>query len=322
MGLLRTTLLAFFCCISVRIVAATFEKVSYQSCGETQILSAGPQRAISIDINTTEIMLSLGLGSRMVAFAGIEDHKLILPALNSEALHLASIKASYPSLESLVALRPDFVFAGWQYGFSEASGLTPRRLAGFGIASYALNESCIRVRSRIDISFEDVYSDIRTIGRIFGVEARAEALIADYSRRAADIKMQAAKFKSHKIFLYDSGEASPFTAGHYGIPTAMIEILGSKNIFDDLPMNWVAVSWEDVVQRRPEFIIIVDYGDQSADKKRQFIARKLKNSGISLMDQGRYIVLPYAAVTPGIRTIDATEKLMQALQKAFPDTRT
>ncbi len=306
---------------SLRAEAAASRPLVYESCGEKEEISEHPKRAISIDTNTTEIMLALGLSSSLVGIAGIDDHSSLLPELSKDLAHVRLLKGPYPNLESLIALRPDFVFAGWQYGFSEGSGLTPARLRKFGVATYSLNESCIRVRSRPPIGFDDIYTDIRTIGRIFRVEARAEALIADYEKRTEALrsKVQAMALKSRRIFVYDSGEASPFTAGKYGIPTAMIEALGSKNIFDDLATNWTGVSWEDIFRRQPEFIIIVDYGAKSAEQKRAFLAKKFKDSGIPAIDKGRFLVLPYAAMTPGVRTIESTEKLFEALSRAFPE---
>ncbi len=303
------------------LMAKERQPLTYQSCGATAHITKVPERAIAIDINMTEIMLSLGLSARMVAIAGVEDTKQIKTDLLADFRKIPAINTSYPSLESLMKFRPDFVFAGWQYGFSEASGLTPKRLAKHGVASHVLSESCIRVQPKPAHSFEDVYADIRVIGKIFAVEARAEAMIHSYQEQEKILQSQASRLKSHRIFLYDSGEASPFTAGLFAIPTTMIQRAGSRNIFEDVKASWTSVSWEDVIVRKPEFIIIVDYGDKNAEEKMRFLRSKLQNKGIPAMEQGHFLVMPYAAVTPGIRTLEATGQLIQALQKAFPAGR-
>jgi len=306
---------------STIVMAKEREPLTYQSCGATVHMTKVPERAIAIDINMTEIMLSLGLSARMVAIAGVEEPKQIQANLLAEFHSIPAINTSYPSLESLMKFRPDFVFAGWQYGFSEASGLTPKRLAKHGVASYVLSESCIRVQTKPAHSFEDVYTDIRVIGKIFAVEARAEALIRSYREQEQLLQSQASRLKSRRIFLYDSGVASPFTAGRFAIPTTIIHRAKSRNIFEDVKTSWISVSWEDVIVRKPEFIIIVDYGDKNAEEKIEFLRNKLQNKGIPAIDQGHFLVMPYAAVTPGIRTIEATRLLIQALHKAFPAGR-
>jgi len=286
--------------------------LSYQSCGEVFTLSKAPGRIISIDINTTETLLKLGLASKMIGVAGIEDKDAVLPELKDALARIPQIPASYPTLEALVALRPEFIYAGWQYGFSLSSGLTPKRLRKHGIASYALNESCIRIQTRPDIGFEDVYTDIMTLGQVFDVQARAEELVRGFKAQEAQLLKRKLKRKP-RIFLYDSGEASPFTAGRYAIPTAMIRAAGASNIFDDIETSWTNVSWENVIARGPEFIIVVDYGNKNAATKLAFLQKKLGNKGVPAVEQKRFLILPYAAVTPGIRTLDATVELQNAL---------
>lgn len=289
----------------------------YQSCGQDLLLPKAPQRALSMDINTTEIMLTLGLAPRMVAIAGVSSRKDVLPSLLPAFDRIPKIDASYPGLDPIVGKKPDFVFAGWQYGFSEASGLTPQRLAKFGIASYALTESCIRIQPRSRVSLEDVFTDVETIARIFGEKAQADRLIDGWRQKIAALPKRRAGAEPHRIFLYDSGESMPFTAGRFAIPQAMIEAAGGQNIFADVKSSWTSVSWESVIARRPEFVIIVDYGDKTAEEKVRFLTAKFKKASLDAMERQRFIVLPYAAVTPGIRTVDTTAILAKVLQRHF-----
>ena len=46
-----------------------------QSCNRTVTFDAPPERAISIDVNLTEMMLVLGLADRMVGYTGISGWK-------------------------------------------------------------------------------------------------------------------------------------------------------------------------------------------------------------------------------------------------------
>lgn len=316
---IRLPALAFLVyAVSAPAQVSNSKLIHYKSCGEIQRLARHPERAISMDINTSEIMLSLGLASRLIAIAGSEDHKSVLPELRKDYERIPKIKASYPGLDALLGKKPDFVFGGWQYGFSEATGLTPQRLQKFGIASYALVESCIRIQSRVRVSLEDVFVDIETIGRIFGQEDKARQLIDSARHRIAAFRKTPLTASGVRVFLYDSGEASPFTAGSFAMPQAMIEAAGATNIFDDVNTSWTAVSWEAVVSRKPDFVIIVDYGDKSTDEKIRFLEKKFRGTNLDFMAKKRYLVLPYAAVTPGVRTVDATIALIQAIAQHYP----
>ena len=66
-----------------------------------------------------------------------------------------------------------------------------------------------------------------------------------------------------RVFVYDSGEDTPFTAGKYAMPTALIEAAGGVNIMDDLDKSWATVAWEPVVERNPQVIVIVFFKVQS-----------------------------------------------------------
>ncbi len=74
-----------------------------------------------------------------------------------------------------------------------------------------------------------------------------------------------------RVFVYDSGTEKPFTSGRFGIPTAMIEAAGGINIMEDVEKSWTEVSWEPVIDRNPEVIVIVDYGDVTAEQKIAFV---------------------------------------------------
>ncbi len=45
---------------------------------------------------------------------------------------------------------------------------------------------------------------------------------------------------------------TPFTAGFYAMPTALIEASGGINIMNDFKKSWGTVTWEEVIDRNPE----------------------------------------------------------------------
>jgi iron complex transport system substrate-binding protein len=293
---------------------AGYEPVTVESCGEKTTYTEPPERAVANDINMTEIMLALGLKDRMAGIAGVKDKGEILPEYREAFDKVPKISdENLPSREALLGVEADFVFAGWNYGFSEESGITPESLKELGINSYAIRESCIRQGSRPPISIRDTYEDILNIGRIFGVEDRARELVEGYEEQVAQVDSRLSSDPEPlRVFVYDSGEEAPFTAGGEAIPNELIRLAGGENIFEDVNDSWTTVNWEEVVERDPEFIVIVDYGTPSAEGKIDYLANNPALAELDAVRERRFVVLPYAAATPGVRNADAVETLAEA----------
>lgn len=198
--------------------------------------------------------------------------------------------------------------------------VTPDTLAPFGIKTYAIRESCIHLGPRPDVGIDDMYQDTLALGRAFGVAERAEALVEGFERRLAEITTVTAKAAGVpaplRVFVYDSDEEAPLTAGRYAMPTALIAAAGARNIMDDVASSWTKVNWEPVIDRDPQVIVIVDYGDISAEQKIAFLRRAPALAGISAVRDGRFVVLSYDSATPGVRNVQAVEHLARAF---YPD---
>lgn len=290
--------------------AAAAYPVTVRSCDRDVTFDAAPARAIANDVNLTEMMLVLGLRDRMVGYTGISGWKTLDPAMREGVAELPELSARYPSREVLVGAAPDFFFAGWNYGMTVGGEVTPETLAPFGIAVYELTESCIHLGPRDPVSMETMYVDVLNLGRIFGVEDRAQALVAGWRDRVARATAGVEPGAGPRVFVYDSGEETPFTAGAYAMPTALIEAAGGRNVMDDLPKSWATVGWETVVARDPQVIVIVDYGDVTADQKIAFLRGNPALAGIDAVRNGRFVVLPYVEATPGPRNVAAVETLV------------
>ncbi|MBA3909181.1 MAG: iron ABC transporter substrate-binding protein [Rhodobacter sp.] len=284
--------------------------VTVQSCNRQVTFDAPPARAIANDVNLIEMMLALGLRDQMVGYTGVSGWKTLDEELREGIAELPELSALYPTREVLLGAEPDFFFAGWNYGMKVGGEVTPETLEPFGIKTYELTESCIFVGPKSAASIEDMYADIRNLGAIFGVSDRAEALVDGWNARLADMTAEVSPEVPLRVFVYDSGEETPFTAGKYAIPTAMIGLAGGRNIMDDLEKSWASVAWEPVVERNPEIIVIVNYGEVTADQKIDFLESNPAFANIDAVKNDRYVVLDYVEATPGPRNIRAVEKLI------------
>lgn len=299
--------------------AALAEPVTVRSCNRDVTFDKAPVRAISNDVNLTEMMLALKLQDRMVGYTGISGWKTLDEKLREGVKQLPELSPKYPSKEVLLGANADFYFAGWNYGMKVGGEVTPETLAPFGIKVYELTESCIFVMKKNKPTMDDMFVDLLNLGKIFRVEDRAEALVAGYRKQLAEIQAKIGHVdKPTRVFVFDSGEEKPFTSGRYGIPTALIEAAGGVNVMDDVEKSWTEVSWEPVIEKNPEAIIIVDYGQVTAAQKIAFLKGNPAFKNIDAVKNDRFVVLPYVEATPGPRNIEA----IATLAKAFhPDMK-
>lgn len=297
--------------------AAQAFPVTVQSCDREITFEAAPERAVSNDVNLTEMMLALGLHDRMVGYTGVSGWKTLDERLRADVETLPELSPKYPGREVLLGANADFYFAGWNYGMNVGGEVTPDTLAPFGIAVYELTESCTHVMEKPKASFEDLYTDIRNLGTIFGVAERAEGLVADWREDLARQKDAAGNgARPLRVFVYDSGEDTPFTAGRYAMPTALIEAAGGVNVVDDFEKSWATVGWEEVIARDPEMILIVDYGEVTAAQKREFLMSNPAFADVTAVREDNFVTLDYVAATPGPRNIEAVGLLGRAFAEA------
>ncbi|WP_343664450.1 ABC transporter substrate-binding protein [Paraburkholderia tropica] len=311
---LRAAVALLLACASAAAHAGHYP-VTVRSCNRDVTFTQTPARAVSNDVNLTEMMLALGLRTRMAGYTGISGWKTADPALQAALLGVPELARRYPSLETLAAAHADLYVAGWNYGMRVGGPITPQTLARFNIATYELTESCSHVMPRPAASLDDVYNDLRNLGAIFDVEARARMLIASMQSRVADVRrvLNANTQTTPRVFVYDSGEDKPFTAGALAMPTALIRAAGGRNVMDDVAQSWTQVSWESVVARDPQVIVIVDYGAVTAAQKEAFLLSSPALANVAAIRARRFVVVAYDAATPGVRNAQAVETIARGL---------
>ncbi|MEM1364851.1 MAG: ABC transporter substrate-binding protein [Pseudomonadota bacterium] len=292
--------------------AAADTPITVQSCDRTVTFDTPPQRAVSHDVNLTEMMLVLGLADRMVGYTGISGWKTLDEEMRAGVEELPELAPKYPTREVLVGADTDLFFAGWNYGMRVGGEVTPETLEPFGIPVYELTESCTHIMQKDKASMQDMYADLINLGKIFQVEERANERVEGSHQALATFTAELDADDQPRVFVYDSGDDAPFTAGRYAMPTAMIEAAGGVNIMDDFEKSWATVTWEEVVERDPEVIVIVNYGEVTAEQKREFMMSNPAFADLSAVKNDRFVTLEYVEATPGPRNIEAIKTLATA----------
>jgi iron complex transport system substrate-binding protein len=246
----------------------------------------------------------------MVGLTGVTGWYKMTPEFKQAMGDLPELAPKYPTMENLLAVDPDFFFAGWYYGMNPGGELTPDTLGARGVPVYVLTESCIHVnKEQPKASLDTLYTDVR----IFGEAEKAEGLVGSWQERVAAITAKVSGTTPVDVFLYDSGEDKPFTAGRYAMPTAIIEAAGGRNVMDDVETSWGTVSWESVIERDPAFIVLVDYDAGGWEKAWAFLQVHPGTADLTAVRENRVLPLRYGEITPGPANIEAIEKLARAL---------
>ena len=304
-------ILSFVAAVSI-IGGTALAQTTVESCNRTVSFDAPPKRAISNDVNLTEMMLVLGLADHMVGYTGISGWKTLDEEMRANVKQLPELSSKYPTKEVIVGANADFFFAGWNYGMKVGGEVTPETLKPFGVKVYELTESCTHIMKKGKASIDDMYADLINLGSIFNVEDRAKNLVNNYKAELKSFKDDFETGEPVRAFVYDSGEDTPFTAGLYAMPTALIEAAGGVNVMNGFEKSWGTVTWEEVVAQNPEVIIIVNYGSVTAEQKRAFMMSNPAFSNIEAVKNDRFVTLEYVEATPGPRNIKAIKTLAKA----------
>ncbi|MCH7232554.1 ABC transporter substrate-binding protein [Glycomyces sp. L485] len=300
-----------------------------ENCGQEVTYDAAPQRVVSLDQGSTEILLSLGLEDRMVGTASWTDPvRENLAEANAEVPRLAD---EAPTYEVVLDTDPDFVTASFGRHYLEGGVAERSRFAETGIESYLSPTDCDEGTSingggtrTNPLTIEALYREIRELAQIFDVTSRGEALIEELEgRRQAALDGIDASGMSVAFWFADL--KTPYIAGGLGSANLLATEVGAVNVFADLDDDWPATTWEAFVDRDPDILVLGDLsrerwpGDQLQEKI-DFLQADPVTEDLAAVADERFIALHGAEMNPSIRMIDGLEALAEGLG-SFEGTR-
>ncbi|MFE1869305.1 ABC transporter substrate-binding protein [Streptomyces sp. NPDC059496] len=277
--------------------------VTVSNCGVESTYQRPPQRAVSLNQHATEVMLALGLEKSMVGTGYLDDK--ILPEYQAAFDSVKVLSKEYPSFETLLAAEPDFVYGGFGSTFAEKEGRGRPAFTKAGIDTHLNIEEC----PAGPVTMATIDEEIRTVAKIFGVPDRAEQQVDELHGTLDRVDGKLAGVAPTKLFVYDSGDKTAFTAGGKGIGNEMIKQAGGANLFADVDKAFADVSFEQVAERAPEVIVIYDYGDQSVEDKKKFLLANPALKDVPAIKNERFAVLPLSSTVLGVRVPAAVESL-------------
>jgi iron complex transport system substrate-binding protein len=308
-------------------VAGTEGKTRYpltitDNCGVDVTIEKAPERAVSVNQGSTEILLSLGLADRMVGTATWTDE--VRPNLAEANATVPRLSDDTVSYERVLKEEPDIVTASFGYSLDGEDPDRRAQYAKLGVPTYLAPSHC---DGRTDdsgdgprdhsLEMDVIYQEITQLAEIFDVPSRGRALVAELKQRMADAAASAPRSDVSIAYWFANTEL-PYMAGANGSPGVMSRTVGVENVFDDTTTEWPQISWESVLDRDPDVIALGDLrrdqqtGDRLEDKI-AFLESNLVTKRLTAVREKRYVVLNGADMNPSIRTVDGTEKLARAL---------
>ncbi|MBE1470134.1 ABC transporter substrate-binding protein [Kibdelosporangium phytohabitans] len=310
---LAVVVMAGACAAPAESAAPGRNATTVTNCGRELRFDRPPSRVVTVEQSSTETLLALGLGDRMVGTAFRSGR--ILPEYQAAYDRVPVLSAKQLTGEQLRAATPDLVVSSFASNFVKDQLGTREELQELGLPSYISAVECHR--DEPGTPFERLLRDYENYGRIFGIPDRANALIAQ--QREALKQSTLTSGKPTVVYLYSVFKDSPYVAGHNGIPSDMSRIIGAPNAFDDISEEWPQVSWEEIAKRNPTVIVVGDLADRGTpgDSAAEKIAMMRAHPVISQLDAmrgNRIIQVPGIELDPTVRSANSLRLVAEGLK--------
>lgn len=253
------------------------------------------ERVVSLSPHLTELMFSIGAGTRLAGTVRGSDFP---PA----AVAIAQIgDALGLDFERILALRPQVVLA-W------GSGNRPvdiARLRALGLPVLVLEAR----RS------QDIARHLRLLGALTGTQAQAQAVAGEFENRVDALRKRYAARDPVRV-LFEVWHRPLFTINGHHIISQVLGLCGGRNIFADLPDLASEVSLEQALVLDPQAIVVgTEARDARVEDWQQF-------SYLAAVRNGNVFTVSADQITRQTpRIADAAEQVCAGLDRARHSTR-
>lgn len=257
-----------------------------------------PEAVLTLGPNCTELFAALGLGDLVIGRSLVNHSRGPLDEYADIVDNIPELNHSSATRERVLSSGADFIYAlDWEIG---EEGVVIDEVEEYGMNVYVNSAKTL----------EDQYKEIEDIGKIFNVEDAAADFIQDQKDRIADVQDTLDGEEPVKVLIYDSGNDGVFTCSGTNFETLLVELAGGKNIFDDITeRDWVTVSYEEVLAREPDVILIHDYDSPSVEEKIKEITSNPVLSQLDCVKNQRFATIQLESVLPGNRMAYAVERM-------------
>ncbi|MFQ1635435.1 ABC transporter substrate-binding protein [Aeromonas veronii] len=197
------------------------------------LLAATPSRVVSVVPHLTELLYDIGAGDKLVAIDDASDYPVEVKT-KPKVANYRSI-----NVEALLAQKPDLVVA-WRS--AQARMLAPVEKLG------------IPVFYSEPTDFASLATEMRSLGRLLGVEQQADARADAYLARLNALAARYGKPKSVSVF-YQLWYPPLTSVNDSTWPGQAITLCGGRNILAKAATPYPQVGLEQVIKADPDLIL-------------------------------------------------------------------
>ncbi len=232
--------------------------------GDPVRIGAAPTRIVSLNPATTEILFTLGAGSRLIGRTKYDfwpDSARLIPALGD---------GIRPNVEVVLGAHPDLVIL---YA-SQDNRPAAERFRSAGVNTLSLKVDHIA----------DFRRTVSILGAILHDSVRARTVI-DSVQTTLDRVAAATKGSSRPTVFWHIWDAPLITIGAGSFMNELVDIAGARNVYADIKGPSGEISLEDVARRDPDFILAGPIGGRQIESDSRWrIVRAARDRKIFVVD--------------------------------------
>ena len=202
--------------------------------GDPVVAAAPPQRIVSLNPTTTELLYAIGAGSRLV---GRTTWDLYPPEVRTVPDLGPGLR---PNVEAVIAAKPDLVIL---YA-SEDNRDAARRLRAAGVRVVAYRVDRVADFARVT----------HALGELTGDTAAARLTVDTVQATLARVRAATDSLPRPTAF-WILWESPLLAVGGGSFLNELLGTAGARNVYDSLPAPSPAVSFEDLVRRDPDVVL-------------------------------------------------------------------
>jgi iron complex transport system substrate-binding protein len=265
--------------------------------GRRVTLPAEVRRMVSLAPNLTETIYALGAGDRL---AGVTDYCDYPP----EAQKKPRVGGPRnPSLEAIVALKPDVVLATTALNRLE----TVEALARLGVVVYATDPRTVA----------GVLESIARLADLIGASQEGQILVSNLRARLESLQERLAG-RPVKRVLFIVWEDPLITIGPHTFLADALRYAGARSVVETR-QDWPRLSFEEVIRLKPDYLVFA--GSHGETGEREFVDLRTRPGWreLAAVRARRFAIISDAVNRPAPRLVDAIEELARQLHPdAFP----
>ena len=268
--------------------------------GRRVVVPEAAQRIVSLAPNLTETVYALGAEGRLVGVTDYCDY----PAEARAKSHVGG--PLNPSLEAIVALRPDLVLAT---RVLNRRG-TVESLERLGLAVYATDARTV----------EGVLDSVEHLAGLMGAEQQGETLAASLRARLERLEQRLDGIAATRV-LFVVWEEPLITIGQQTCLADALRRAGAESVIR-MQQDWPQISVEEAIRLQPDYLVFASNHTETNAPQLSGLRERPGWRELRAVKEGHIAVVSDAIDRPAPRLIDAIEELARQLHpEAFSGTK-